>query len=97
MGGVVMNGSMDVLELLSVLRATLNRQSNANRSLLKLIEASVDADPRSSVTEKQFVERLKKQVRDQFAAKRWSAHSNPAFLTISALEVSIQRRAAGPE
>jgi len=84
---------MDVLELLSQLRATLNHHANANPKLLRLIEASLHGDPRSSRTEKQLVDRLKSQVTDQFAAKRWSAHSNPAFLTISALEVAIQRRA----
>ena len=89
------SGSMDVLELLSQLRATLNYHANAK--LLRLIEASLNADPRSSRTEKQLVDRLKSQVTDRFAAKNWSAHSNDAFLTISALEVAIQRRATGSD
>jgi hypothetical protein len=98
-GGVIMNanGSTDVLELLSQLRATLNCHASANPKLIRLIEASVDADARSSMIDKRLVERLKAQVTDQFAAKRWSAHSNAAFLTISALEMSIQRRADGSE
>ena len=90
-------GSMDVLELLTQLRGTLNQNSNATPELLQLIEASIDADPRSSVIEKQIVERLKSEVADQIAAKRWAAHLNPAFLTISALEAAIQRRTASSD
>ena len=86
--------SMDVLELLSRLQPVSIITLDATPELLQLIEASVNAEPRSSMIEKQIVARLKSEVADQIAAKRWGAHVNPAFLTISALEASIQRRTA---
>ena len=99
MSGVMWDaaGSMDVLELLSQLRATLNRTSSAAPELLQLIDAAIYADPGSSMVEKQFVARLKGEVADHIAAKRWGAHVDPAFLTISALEASIQRRSTGSD
>jgi hypothetical protein len=96
MSGVMWDAarSMDVLELLSQLRAALNPLSDETWALVQLIHSSVDADPRSSKVERQIIERLRSEVTDRLAVKGKSSHLSPVFVTISALEASIERRAA---
>ncbi|MDJ0979260.1 MAG: hypothetical protein QNI87_12105 [Erythrobacter sp.] len=92
------------LELLSELRDLLDQEPTETLCIawwdrVLSVEASLEADPRTSEHEKKLVAQLRAAMSDLIRAYRegQNLHTSQASVAISALESSIQKRTTGAD